>query len=251
MLPPLYISLSNRYKIIEVLQTSFDFNKESITSSSIDLFDDKLRDNDIFFAKDVVLARKPGYAIAKEKQLFAKVSSQIMQKARKDAGISLQYLAMAFGKTDRTIRTWESSMEPPFVDVCLWFRIIGKSIWNYMREAFFEGENSEFTEEERELKQELYHYASNMEHSEIRKLCFLIFGNHGSNWHSILELMIEHVNTPLSQRVISARLVLLCYEMSLNTIQDENVDILPDLGYLKSCIEKETQVARSNASQLN
>lgn len=246
-----HTSTSVRSKITEVLHTSFELGKGSRNSSNVELFDDKIRCKDSPTERHIALAHEPRYAVLKEKPKYAKVSSKIMKKARKDAGVSRLYLAKSFGKTERTIQTWESSMEPPFIDVCLWFHIIDRPIWNYLREAIIGGERSEFEEEDIKLKQELYHYASHMKHSELRKLCFLMFWDHDSNWHSLLELMIEYVNTPLSQRVISARLVLMGYEMSLtNALQGKLTGTLPDLENLKSCIEKETQVAKNNAMSI-
>ena len=240
-----HTSLHNRYKIAEIIQTSFDLSKNSKTSSDLDLFDDKLLCHAISAARNAALAHKPGYAVLREKHQYAKVSSEIMKKARIDVGVSHLYLAKALGKTERTIQKWENSIEPSFIDVCLWFHVLGKPLWNYLREAIIIGENRDFNEDDKKLKQELYHYASNMDRSELRKLCFLIFWKHGSNWHSILELMIEHVNTPLSQRVISARSVLIGYEMDSNdAMLYEPIGILPDLENLKNCIEQETQVAR-------
>lgn len=127
----------------------------------------------------------------------------------------------------------------------MWFHVLDKPMWNYLRSKMIIGESIDFSEDDLRSQEDLLTYCTQLERSELRKLCFLIFWKHGSNWQSLLELMIEHVNSPLSQRVISARSVLIGYEMDSNDARlFEPIGILPDLDNLKHCIETETQVAK-------
>lgn len=243
-----HTSLHNRYKIAEIIQTSFDLSISDPNYPQSDLSDYALLHGAIQAARNAALEHKQGYSLLKTNEEYSKISSIIMEEARLDAGKSHSFLAKALGKTERTIRNWEKNSEATFLDMCMWFHVLDKPIWSYMRSEMIIGELVEFSDADLQFQNELLQYCEQLEHAELRKLCFLIFWKHGSSWHSLLELMIEHVNSPLSQRVISARSVLIGYEMDSNDARlFEPIGILPDLDNLRKCIEIETQVAKNFA----
>lgn len=242
-----HTSLHNRYKIAEIIQTSFDLSISDPDYLQNDLSDHALLHDAIQAARNAALEHKEGYSLLKTSKEYSQVSPIIMKEARLNAGKSQSFLAKALSKTERTIRNWEQNSEATFLDMCMWFHVLDEPMWSYMRSKMIIGESLEFSNTDLQFQNELLQYCSQLGHSELRKLCFLIFWKHGSNWHSLLELMIEHVNSPLSQRVISARSVLIGYEMDSNDARlFEPIGILPDLDNLKKCIEIETQVAKSS-----
>lgn len=240
-----HMSLRNRYKIAEIIQTSFDLSISDPYYSQNELSDYALLHGAIQAARLATLDHKQGYSLIHEKEKFSEISSLIMKESRLDADVSLSFLSKALGKTERTLRNWEQNTEASFLDMCMWFHILGKPMWSYLRSKMIIGESVDFSEADMQARSDLLQYCAQLEHGELRKLCFLIFWKHGSNWHSMLELMIEHVNSPLSQRVISARSVLIGYEMDSNDARlYEPIGILPDFDNLKKCIETETLVAK-------
>lgn len=241
-----HTGLHNRYKIAEIIQTSFELSMSVADASQVGLSDHALLKSAIQAARNATFDHKQGYSLMKTKEEYARISPYIMKQARLDAGQSLSFMAKALGKTERTIRNWEQNSEASFLDMCMWFHILDKPMWNYLRGLTVIGEMVDFSDADLALQNELLEYCKHLSRFELRKLCFLILWKHGSSWHSLLELMIEHVNTPLSQRVISARSVLIGYEMDSNDAKlYEPIGTLPDLDNLKRCIEIETQVAKN------
>lgn len=240
-----HTSLHNRYKIAEIIQTSFELSTAERRLSEYDMSDYGLLQNAIYSARNAALEHKQGYSLREHKEKYSKISSKIMKQARQDADIPVSFMAKALGRTERTIRNWEDSSEAAFLDMCMWFHVIEKPMWSYLRSKMIIGEAVYPDDKARQYQEELLHYCRTVDRAQLRKLCFLVFWKHGSNWHSLLELMIEHVNTPLSQRVISARSVLIGYEIDANDTQlFEPIGILPDLDNLRKCIDAETQTAK-------
>lgn len=240
-----HTSLHSRYKIAEIIQTSYELSISNRYCSEYDMSDYALLQGAIVSARSAAFEHKQGYALRRTKEEYAAISSFIMKQARVDAGASLSFMAKALGRTERTIQNWENNTEACFLDLCMWFHVLEKPMWNYLRSKVIIGETVRLDNQALQQQDELLQYCQSISRYELRKLCFLIFWKHGSNWHSLLELMVEHVHTPLSQRVISARSVLIGYEIDSNdTKLFEPIGILPDLENLKKCIDIETQTAK-------
>ena len=239
-------SLNSRYKIAEIIQTSYELSLANGNVQKSDLLASKksLVLDAISAARDATFSHKQGYTAHRNN--FQSVCSSILKKSRTDSDVQLSYLAKALGRTERTLKNWEMNTEPAFLDMCAWFRVLGKSMWSYLRNEIIPGETASYDEITEQYRGDLLSYFSAIDSSQLRKLCYLIFWKHGSNWHSLLELMIEHVCSPLYQRVISARSVLIGYEIDENNKHlCKTLGTLPDIENLKRWIEKGTIAAKS------
>ena len=243
-----HTSLNSRYKIADIIHTSFELSlaNNQLNVPSTFGFDNSFLLDAIVAARGAMMSHKQGYTMSGFREDNKTISSTIIRKARIEAGISTGVMAKALGKSERTIRNWEENTEPTFLDMYAWFHILNKSMWTYMRSQILTYELVEFSDEVINLRNELVKYFSTVSMPEIRKFCFLIFAKHGSNWHSLLELMIEHVCSPLSQHVISARSVMIGYQIDLN---DDHISSLkefqPDIENLNKCIEAGTRAAKA------
>lgn len=245
-----YTSLKNRYKIAEIIDTSYELSVANNKVQQTNLFpiNNELLKKAITAARTSTLSHKHGYTMKASRNDFQATVSAVLKRARLDAGVELSYMAKALGKTERTVRNWEENTEPAFLEVCSWFHILGKHMWPYFRGEMFPGETSLFDADAQRCRAELLRHYATADRLELRKLCYLIFWKHGSNWHSLLELMIEHVSSPLYQRVISARSVLIGYELDSNEARlNGPMGTMPDIENLKQCIEKGTQASKAGA----
>lgn len=246
-----HTSLNSRYKIAEIIRTSFELsvaNHQAVLPPFNHLAEEML-DAAMQAARGATILHKSGYTLTGSIENAHLLSSQIIRKARLDAGIDCSFLAKALGKTERTIRNWETSIEPAFLDVCAWFHILGKPLWVYLRSEVLPYETIDFPDDVKANRTELIKYISSMPPCDVRKLCYLIFAKHGSNWQSLLELMLEHACSPLSQRVISARSVLIGYQLDL--VGDDIsllADFQPNVEHLTKCIEQGTEAAKAGAA---
>lgn len=241
--------LRSRLKNAEIIQASYDICRGSsnVRVPNIDVYADcALLRNAIRAAEKAQSTGLNGYTLADIFGKDDKIVSGILLNARMDANVSRKDIAKALGKTERTIQNWENGFNPSFLDICMWFHAIGKSAWTYIQCSIYGHDvhyHDDFTDDCRE---ELIRYFSVAESSEIRKLSYVIMGQHGSNWLAMLEALFEHVCTPLAQRVISALSILVSYSVDAqHTEIVEPGNILPDTDNLRRCIELGTAAAKA------
>lgn len=242
--------LRSRFRNAEIIQASYDIYKGSdinVNIPDIDVdADNALLRKAIRAAEAAQSSGLNGYTLA---DIFGKddeIVSSILLRARTDANVSRKDIAKALGKTERTIQNWESGFNPSFLDICMWFNAINKSAWTYIQ-CFIYGHDVHYHDDfADDCREELIRYFSAAERSEIRKLSYIIMGQHGSNWLAMLEALFEHVCTPLAQRVISARSILVSYSVDAqHTEIVEPGNILPDADNLSRCIELGTIAVKS------
>lgn len=245
-----HTSLNSRYRVADIIRVSFelsDANHLTQVPPEIEL-DRPLLLNAISAAKEAsVFPGNVGYSIW---QLYEDgFCSSLMAQARIDSGATQKELAKALGKTEHTIHNWESGYDPSFLDLCAWFRVLNMPAWPYVHSALYPNERLTFHEDDNRRRNELIAYLSWIDSRELRKLFYLMAGDHGSNWCAVLEMMFEHVCSPLSQRVISARSVMIGYQIEQRSQQLLGVDhIMPDLDNLEHCIRLGTEAAKSGKS---
>lgn len=243
-----HMSLNSRYRIAEIIQISYEMclANNSLTEPSNVSANRTLLLNSIASAKTASINHKSGYTVGVLDGDINKISAVLVKNVKKDSNISNSYIAKALGRTERTIKNWENTTEPSFLDLCYLYYILEKPIWPYIRNALYSAEPINLSEQDKLLQKELIEYFQKAEISETRKMCYLIFGGHGSNWSSLLEMMFEHSCTSLFQRVISARSVLIGYQMDQSHEELNGLDhIFPDISVLENCIKLGTYAAKN------
>lgn len=243
-----HLSLNSRYRIAEMIQTSYELsvaNDHARTPNDFDVDHDYLL-NAISSAKTASLSHKFGYIVGAIGNNLLEVSAKVLTESRIDSGVTQQYMAKAMGKSQRTIQNWENGSNPSFLDMCLWFHILDKQLWDYLRNALNPVEELGTDSLSKRYRNELVEYFNSANASEIRKLCYLILGEYGSNWNAVLEMMIEHVCTPLHHRVMMARSIMISYELDRNDELLRGIESMhPDLENLLKCITLGTQEAKN------
>ena len=122
--------------------------------------------------------------------------------------------------------------------------------WTYIQCTLFPNEKLVFHEDDEKRRREVIDYLTTTSSQTLRKMFYLVAGTHGSNWLAVLEMMFEHVCSPLAQRVISARSVLIGYQLDASNLRLRDVEhILPDLGNLNRCIALGTEAAKQGLTR--
>ncbi len=245
----LHTSMESRIKVAEIIQISYEM---SANLSSAYIHKD-VSDNTKLLCEAIdaaILSLKEGkstYTIKISSEDYDRAISQMLKKSREDAGLEQSDMAKAMGKTGKTIKHWETTGQLAFLDLCRWFNCTDKSFWTYMREAFGLTNVFEYTSKDKAIAKKLVDYVNNKAtDEEIKKFAFIDFGNHGSSWISILELMYEYVCTPLRERVITSRSVLVAYQSDNSTNKITGArHILPDIENLERCIKEATEEAKA------
>ena len=245
-----HTSLKTRCGIAEIISVSYDLSLAGghvCTPPNINAEKDRsLLRNAIYAAKMALTANLNGYTICEINNKNEKCISDTLAQARMDAGVSRKDLAKALGKTERTIQNWENGFDPSFIDICMWFNAIRQSAWKYLQCAIYDHDVHFQDDYAETCRKKLIDYFLMAPADEVRKVSYLIIGEHGSNWLAMLEAMFEHTCSPLAQRVISARSVLVgyCIEQMRTEIVGIN-NILPDIDNLERCIRLGTEAAKS------
>lgn len=247
-----HTSLSSRYRVAEITQVSYELSEANglvLKPPGISA-DRALLLGAIDAAKEASASPyKHGYTIWQFYTGGEQLSSSLLTKARIDSGATQKELAKALGKTEQTIHNWESGHSPSFLELCAWFRALKMPAWTYIHCTLYPCEKLSFLPGDEKRRSELAAYLSAIESTELRKLFYLVAGTHGSDWPAVLEMMFEHVCSPLSQRVISARSVLIGYQVDQrNKELLETNHIMPDLDNLNRCINLGTIAAKAGKS---
>lgn len=240
-------SLNSRCRTAEIIMTSYEFSVANHTARILPGIEPNcnLLLQAISEAKNATMINKRGYAIGADDGSWSKLSSSILSRSRIDSGKTQLYMAKAMGKSERTIQNWESTGEPTFLEICHWLYVLKKEFWPYMCSAIYPSEPMGTSERDQHLRMDLQDYLTNADIEDVRKLCHLITGGYGSSWDAVLEMLVEHVCTPLYQRVMTARTILISYELDSNDSAFNRQDhTLPDIGYLKRCIDSATEAAK-------
>lgn len=239
-----HTSLNSRYRVAEIIQVCYEISSANgLVRKPPEVEADRpLLLSAINAAKEASIpSPKNGYAIGRNHA----DTSALLAKARIDSGATQKEMAKALGKTLHTIQKWETEYNPPFLDLCTWFRVLDMPAWTYIHCMIYPTEKLPFQEGDEQRRKEVVDYLSSADSTELRKICYLVGCTHGSNWMALLEMMFEHACSPLAQRVISARSVLIGYQLEQSNRQLLKPDyIMPDIENLNRCIALGTEAAK-------
>lgn len=232
-----HTSLNSRYRVGEIIQASYEMSvANGLVRKPPEIEADRaLLLSAITAAKEAsVRSAQNGYVIGMDNA----DTSALLARARIDSGATQKELAKALGKTLSTIQKWETEYNPRFLDMCIWFRVLDMPAWTYIHCMLYPTEKLASMEGDEKRRKEVVDHLSSTSSAELRKIFYLITGMHGSNWMAVLEMMFEHICSPLVQRVISAHSVLIGYRLEqCNQQLLKTNHIMPDIENLKRCIK--------------
>lgn len=168
--------------------------------------------------------------------------ARIWSSSRAEAGKTQEFLANGLGVSKKTVQNWENGITSP--DLFMgseWFRLLGINplpyYLSYLFPDLFEDISPEKDDEV--IEQVLTALIKNSTAVEKRELLFLMAGDHGSPWYSLLQMFTAHCHTSMQARVNAARSILDNYEMEAAAGQLVcRSNILPDIGMLKNAVEE-------------
>ncbi len=174
---------------------------------------------------------------------------EIFLKSRQDGNKTQEFMAQALGVSRNTIKNWERGTSfPNAFQEELWFEALGLNIDPYK----FAYQYPELTDKEykysKEFVEKLFWKLPNFfTEKDRRDLCFLVYGEHGSDWHSVLQMITAHLQCPMSYRTIHANTITNNYELSERRGELSCPDnVKPNMDLLKESIKKGTDAAVNN-----
>lgn len=169
-------------------------------------------------------------------QLF----SDIHTKARIAAGKSQEFMAIELGIAKKTVQNWEKGISSPsFFQSLEWFRILNINPFPYYMSLMYPKELKQIkaANTDDEINEAFDVLMKQISTSDKRALLYIFYGAHGGDPHTIINLMLSHLHTPLQARITQAMLISYIYEMQEET---DNLickdDIMPNMAELKDSL---------------
>lgn len=187
----------------------------------------------------------------------AKRIARLMLEARKRSGQSQEELAERLNVSPRTVQRLENAERAPTLEDFLeWYRALGM---NWFRDVLrlanpelysvFDGSTADVEQR----RNGLFKYLADCPPGEVDKLAFLIFGQHGSDWPSMLDEYVANAHCSMRSRAAVCRLVIENYELEAATGDLVDPDTAkPNIGNLRSAHiagQKAAQLKRSEYSR--
>lgn len=187
----------------------------------------------------------------------AKRIARLMLDARKRSGQSQEELAELLNVSISTVQRLESAKRAPTLENFIeWYRALGMNWFRDMLRlanpelyCVFDGSTADVEQR----RNGLFKYLADCPPGEVDKLAFLIFGQHGSDWPSMLDEYVANAHCSMRSRAAVCRLVIENYELEAATgdlIDPETAK--PNIGNLRSahCAgQKAAQLKRSEYSR--
>ena len=176
--------------------------------------------------------------------------AELLSSARIRAGASQEFLAEVLHTSTSTIHRMETGSRIPNVyEFLLWYRALGM---NWFRDVLrlahpeiyddFEGS----AEDVEQKRNGLFRYLADCPPDEVEKLAYLIFGEHGSDWPSMLDEYVANAHCSMRSRAAVCRFVIENYELEAATGDLVDPDTAkPNIGNLRSA-----HIAGQKAAQL-
>lgn len=183
--------------------------------------------------------------------------AKLLSEARKRAGATQEETAELLFVSARTVQRWETGEKQPTLEEFIsWYRALGLNWFrDVLRLAYpelysnFDGSNADVEQR----RNGLFKYLADCPPGEVDKIAFLIFGQHGSDWPSMLDEYTANAHCSMRSRAAVCRLVIENYELEAATgdlVDPETAK--PNIGNLRSahCAgQKAAQLKRGEYSR--
>ena len=166
--------------------------------------------------------------------------ADIHVKARISANKSQEFMAIELGIAKKTVQNWEKGISSPsFFQSLEWFRVLNINPFPYYMSIMYPKESKliKSANTDGEINEAFDTLIKQISINDKRALLYIFFGSHGGDPHTIINLMLAHLHTPLQARITQAMLISYIYEMQEeidNLICKD--DIMPNLAELNDAI---------------
>lgn len=166
--------------------------------------------------------------------------AKIWWKSRSDAGKSQEYMALGMGVSKKTVQNWEKGISSPTLfQSTEWFDLLGQNPIHYYLAFLYPGlfDDLEPDADDKQIEDALMLLIKESTSREKRQLLYLMAGQHGSSWYSLLQMFTAHCHTSMRSRVAAARMIYENFDLDAKTGEMVCPDnVMPDLEVLHHAI---------------
>lgn len=242
-----HLVLLKRHHVVEMIHMAYDICTANHTAKPLPFADPGhvLVQGAISAAKKSILNNNSGYMVGFYNLPVTHVTATILRESRISSNVSQKYMAKALNKSERTIQNWENDTQPSVLELNTWFRILDKNMWFYMRNALDPFEPVSLSDATASLRSELTEHFNAASSGELLMTTYLMFGEYGSYWNAVLEMMVEYVSLPSDMRALISRSIVTGYEADIHaeTLQCKNC-FLPQTEHLQQYVNALTAKAK-------
>ena len=242
-----HLTLLKRHHVVEMIHMAYDICTANHTAKSFPFEDPEhvLVQSAISAAKKSIMNNNSGYMVGFYNLSVTYVTATILKESRVSSNVSQKYMAKALNKSERTIQNWEKDIQPSVLELNTWFRILDKNLWFYLRNALDPYEPVSLSGATASLRSKLVDHFSAASSGELLMTAYLMFGEYGSYWNAVLEMMVEYVSLPPDMCALISRSIVTGYEADINaeTLQCRNY-ILPQMEHLEKYVSTLIENAR-------
>lgn len=175
-----------------------------------------------------------------KKSINAEKLGNMLSQARYDSGKSQETVAKTMGISRRTVQNWEYGYGSPDMAKCLdYFDACGVQPLPYLLKLFYkEFDRLSEKSSDKDIEDALIKRIKACSPSEKRKMLFILYGDHGSSTHAIIDMTVAHLHVGLKDRLNVCQQVILNYKIALKhnkLVKEEH--ILPDMVFLEQAFE--------------
>lgn len=170
--------------------------------------------------------------------------------ARVKAGKSQEYMAFELSISKKTVQNWEKGISSPsFFQSLEWFRVLNINPFPYFMSIFYPDKLSGIkpSDSDEKIEEAFNILISNISINDKRALLYLYYGEHGSDPHSVIQLILAHLHLPMILRINDACNV----DTNYKTAKELDVlvcpdNIQPDLSDFKHSILMALEACKEN-----
>lgn len=157
-----------------------------------------------------------------------------LSKAKEKAGLSNEYIAGSLNRTTSTISSWLSGKkEPNFYIGAEFFKICNQDPFRPMYSLVYPAACNMDAPEMSESRSFVIDFFNAASERDLRVFNYMIFGNHGSSWHSMLQKYSVGARIPERYKIYMCGIISSMYSLA----RDADIivckdDILPDTSII-------------------
>lgn len=166
-------------------------------------------------------------------------TAEALKQARKAGGKSQMDMAAEMDITRRTVQHWENGeSEPTVSQLMAWIRTAGENPVPYLIALAYPDSDIIDGLDDEGIAKGYETISRNLSARDKKSLYYIFGGDHGSDPHCVIQLILTHLHTPLWDRVETAQHIVADYELNKAIGRIPETGFNPNLDMIEEAINQ-------------